>query len=397
MGKRDGFVLEAPAIVKRALDKIVSDGIVPGCGIMVGYKGERAFEAYSGYADEKKRLPSSSRVYYRMYSMTKVLTVACIMQLWDRGLLRLNDEVSKFIPEFKNMTVWDGEKEVPANREITIYDLLTMTSGIAYESDGYVGQVFNRTVKEWLSDREKGEEWDTLKVARKIAAIPLLFQPGEQFLYGLSHDVLGAVIEVITGKNLCEYMTENLFIPLGMKEASFEINDKNRDFMAEVSGQIVPKDEAGGMLGCLSFEKPKFFSGGAGLICTLEDYFRFTRMLALGGTVDGKRILSRKAIEMLSTPQLNERQSATFHSADDSPLNIYRGYSYGLGVRVCVKPNISPDANSRGEYGWAGMLGTWMFVDPEEDIFMVYVHQHFPTEHERYMPQVTNAVYAALK
>ena len=405
MEKKLGFIPEAESIIKEALEDIVKSGFVPGCGVMVGYKGEKVFEIYTGIADKETGKAVSADTRYRMYSMTKVFTVSAVMQLWDRGLIRLNDPLSKFIPEYANPVVavcgMSGNYQlVPAEREIMIYDLLTMTSGIPYDAEGPTGKVIADITARWAADKKEGKDWDTIRVARELAKAPLLFQPGKYFQYGLSHDILGAVIEVITGKNLYEYLKENFFMPLGMDSATFEIDESNRDLMAEVygaSGKPVKGMGSPIIDTSLGYDKPRFFSGGAGLVCTMGDYFKFVRMLAHNGTVDGKRYLSRKAIEMISTPQLNARQMQTYNAADESPNNIYRGYNYGFGVRVCTEPGISANANSKGEYGWAGALGTWMFVDPEEDIFLVYVHQRTPVDHEAYMPQVCRAVYSALK
>lgn len=399
------FIPEAESIVKKALDGIVESGFVPGCAVAIGKGGEKAFEVYSGIADKETGRPVQADTCYRMYSMTKILTVAAIMQLWDRGQIRLNDRLSKFIPEYKNQMVAErqlsGAYEMSAaKREIMIFDLLTMTSGIPYDAEGPTGQAVSDIARRAREARENGNEWDTLRLAKEFAGIPLLFHPGTYFQYGLSHDILGAVVEVITGENLYEYLKNNFFEPLGMKDACFEINDNNKNRMA---GQYNAAGRACGGISSniidstLNYDNPKFFSGGAGLICTMDDYFKFARMLAKNGTVDGKRYLSRKAVELLRSPKLNERQLLTYNSASENPDNIYRGYNYGFGVRVCEKENLSANANSKGEYGWAGALGTWMLIDPKEDIFLVYVHQRTPVEHEAYVPQLTCAVYSSLE
>jgi CubicO group peptidase (beta-lactamase class C family) len=400
----NGFIPEAENRIRNALKGIINSGFVPGNGVIVGRRGEKAFELYEGKSNADRGTDVGPDTIFRMYSMTKILTVASVMQLWDRGIIRLNDKLSDFISEFEDTKV--AEHTGPGQymirnpeREIRVYDLLTMTSGIPYDSTGPTGEGISYIVERWKNDRKCGDDWDTLKVAREIAKVPLLFDPGKYFQYGLSHDILGAVIEVVTGKNLCEYMKENLFEPLGMKDACFEINDRNRLRIAEEYG-IGGKPRTGidsEIIDCMKYEDPKFYSGGAGLLGTADDYFRFARMLANNGMVDGIRVLSRKAIEMMRTPQLNTRQLTTYNSYSEDPNNIYRGYNYGFGVRVCTKPGISAVANSLGEYGWAGALGTWVFIDPQEELFAVYVHQKTPVEHEEYVPQIIGAIYSSLE
>ncbi len=400
----NGFVSQAGSRIRNALIGIINSGFVPGNGVIVGRGGEKVFELYEGKADVAKGTEMGPDTIFRMYSMTKLLTVASVMQLWDRGIIRLNDKLSDFISEFADTKVAEyigpGQYTIrEPERPIRIYDLLTMTSGIPYDSTGPTGEGIKAVCRRWKENRKNGSDWDTIKLAKEIAGVPLLFDPGKYFQYGLSHDILGAVIESVTGKNLYEYMKGNIFDPLGMKDACFEINESNRPRIAEEygSGGNPRTGIDSEIIDCMKFEDPVFFSGGAGLLCTTEDYFRFARMLANNGTVDGLRILSRKAIDMIRTPQLNKRQLSTYNSSSEDPNNIYRGYNYGLGVRVCTEPGISSVTNSMGEYGWDGALGTWVCIDSKEDLFVVYVHQRTPVEHEEYVPQIIDAIYSSLE
>lgn len=384
--------------VKSALNKIIDENLCTGNGIMIGKDGKLVFEAYAGFADKAKTRPIDMHTVYRMYSMTKVVTIVAAMQLFEKNAFRMSDPLYKYIPEFKDMYVEDEKGIHKAENTILIKHLLTMTSGLPYGDD--YGR-YDELALKWKKDLSEGNRWSTQRAAKEVASLPLIFEPGTRYRYGFSFDILGALIEIWSGKSLPLYCAENIFKPLGMRDSGFTYADIDKSklcdmYMRNENGQLVPADGIDcPIIDCgMDYNTAAFASGGAGLLSTMGDYFKFVRMLALGGSVDGVRILSKKSIELISTPRLNEAQLKDFTSGD--PCCFGESFSYGYGVRVLVKPH-SETMSNIGEWGWAGALGTWMHIDPKENLFYVYVHQTTPADHVNYVPYLNNAIYSSLE
>ena len=229
---------------------------------------------------------------------------------------------------------------------------------------------------------------DTVAYCNLVGGMPLAFEPGERWMYGFSIDVLGAVIEVVSGKTLGEYLKQNVFDPLGMKDTGFFVPAEKQDRVAtlyHIREGMKPDARQYPML------KPAFESGGGGLFSTVKDYSRFAQMLLHGGSLDGVRLLGRKTIDLISTDHLTPQQQAT-HSWDTQ-----RGYGYGLGVRVMTNPEVADINGSVGEWGWDGAFGNWFCVDPKESLTCVYLTTNLPGDHYRFIPKLMASMYASLR
>ncbi|MBR3644228.1 MAG: serine hydrolase, partial [Parasporobacterium sp.] len=354
-------------LVQNTLSRFVSSGEIAGCSVRIMRDDEVCFEGSFGYADIENKVKISDNTIFPIASMSKVITAAGIMQLYEQGLFKMWDPVSAYLPGFKNPKVArekaDGSVEiVDAEGEVTMRQLFTMTSGVPYGSgDTAAGRIRMEKEKEYIEQHKKMP--DNITYANMAGQLPLAFEPGEKWMYGFSIDVLGAVIEVLTGKTLGEYLKENITDPLGMKDTGFFVPAGKQDRIATLYHiKEGMKPEMRKYPSC----RPEFESGGGGLFSTVRDYSRFAQMLLHGGTLDGVRILGRKTVALMATDHLTPSQQAS-HNWDTQ-----RGYGYGLGVRVMTDPQIAGINGSVGEWGWDGAFGNWFCIDPKENLTCVY-------------------------
>ena len=379
-------------LVQNTLSRFVVEGQIAGCAVRIMRKDRVCFEGSFGYADigQKIRM-SSENTIFRIASMSKVITVAGIMQLYEQGLFKMWDPVSEYLPGFKNPKIArenpDGSYEITdAKGEVTMRQLFTMTSGVPYASnDTAAGRIRAEKEKEYMDQGKPAP--GTVEYCNLVGQLPLAFEPGEKWMYGFSIDVLGAVIEVLSGKTLGEYLKEHIFDPLGMKDTGFYVPAEKQGRIAtlyHIREGMKPAERN------FSTEKPAFESGGGGLFSTVRDYSRFAQMLLHGGTLDGERILGRKTIDLIATDHLTPQQQAT-HNWDTQ-----RGYGYGLGVRVMTNPEIGGINGSAGEWGWDGAFGNWFCVDPKEELTCVYLTTNLPGDHYRFIPKLMASMYASL-
>ena len=379
-------------LLQNTLSRFVSSGQIAGCAAMVVKNDETLFEGSFGYADIEKKIPmSTENTIFPIASMSKVITVAGIMQLYEQGLFKMWDPVSEFLPGFKNPTIAkekpDGSYEiVEAKGEVTMRQLFTMTSGVPY-GWGETAADRIRAEKEKEYQEKYGTPPQTVEYCNLVGQLPLAFEPGERWMYGFSIDVLGAVIEVLSGKTLGEYLKTNVFDPLGMTDTGFFVPAEKQPRIATLyhirEGMAPDRREYPAV-------KPIFESGGGGLFSTVHDYSRFARMLLHGGTLDGVRILGRKTIDLISTDHLTPEQRK-----GDS-WDTQRGYGYGLGVRVMTNPELAGINGSVGEWGWDGAFGNWFCVDPKENMTCVYLTTNLPGDHYRFIPRLMASLYASL-
>ena len=378
-------------LVRNTLSRFVSSGQIAGCAAKILRHDEVLFKENFGYANIEKKVPIADNTIFAIASMSKVITVAGIMQLYEQGLFKLWDPVSEFLPGFSHPTIAvekkDGTVElVPAKNEVTMRQLFTMTSGVPYAGkDTAAARI--RLEKEEASRSQNMESPETVDYCNLVGQLPLAFEPGEKWMYGFSIDVLGAVIEVLSGQPLGAYLKEHVFDPLGMKDTGFYVPKEKQDRVAtlyHIRDGMTPAERK------IPSEKPAFESGGGGLYSTVKDYSRFAQMLLRGGTLGGERILGRKTIDLISTDHLTPAQQAT-HNWDTQ-----RGYGYGLGVRVMTNPEIADINGSVGEWGWDGAFGNWFCVDPKEDLTCVYLTTNLPGDHYRFIPRLMASMYASL-
>jgi len=368
-----GLSAEKLQSAKAAMQKLVDNNRIAGGVFAVARRGKVVqFEA-CGMMDIEAGKPMKRDTIFRFYSMSKPITSVAAMILYEEGKIKLDDTVSKYIPQFKGLKVVadpDAEeiKEVAAKREMTVRDLMRHTSGLTY---GFFG---NTAVdKLYRKSVQLGGDSVTLEdMAKKLAPIPLLYQPGTKWHYSVSTDVLGRVVEVASGQSLDKFFAERIFEPLGMVDTAFfvpkeKIHRFATNYGPNMQGGLKPVDKPE-TTGYASI--PTFFSGGGGLVSTASDYMRFCLMLLNKGEFGGKRLLKTETVKMMTKNQLPE-QAYPIGSGDRA------GVGFGLGFSVRVESN--GQASSRiGEYGWGGMASTHFWISPNDEIAVVALTQHIP-------------------
>ena len=368
---------------KEMMDEIlrreVEEGRVPGVSALVLREGEEVYFGACGMADIENQIPMKRDTIIRLFSMTKPVTAVAVMILAERGLIDLLDPISLYLPEFREQTVWqEGGDPVPVNRPIRILDLLSMTSGIPYPDDSHEpGRRIGRLFGELIGRRLAGEVVTTRDYMKEIAKIPLCFQPGEKWMYGLSADVLGAMVESVSGMRFGEFLKKEIFEPLDMKDTGFFIPEEKKSRFAQLYlwnqelGRVAPSLDC--HLGVYYGEDVAFESGGAGLVSTLDDYSHFASMLVNRGIYKERRILGSRTVEFMTKDSLNEAQKADF--AWDS----LAGYGYGCLMRTLKDPAAEGVVGSVGTFGWDGWSGNYVVMDPREGLVFLYFIQRGDT------------------
>jgi CubicO group peptidase (beta-lactamase class C family) len=374
----------------------IANGKIPGAVLLIQQHGKPVYHEHFGVRDVATGLPMTDDTIFRLYSMTKPITSVAAMMLFDAGKLRLDDPVAKYIPSFAAVKVGvekkaaNGEKElelVPPTRPITIHDLMTQTSGITY---GFYGDSMVRHL--YRDAKIYDGDFDNAEFAERIARLPLAIQPGTAWDYGHSTDILGRIIEVISGKSLLQFEQDNLFAPLGMTGTSFFVADPAK---FNLIAQPMPND-SDFKVGFDNNPKisRKWESGGGGMLSTAADYARFSQMLLNGGSLNGKQYLSPKAFELMSSDHVGPG-SGVGHEFFYFPGD---GFGYGLGVGVRSEAGIAkpPPPGSLGELKWDGASGCYFVIDRKQDMFFVLMEQT-PTERGRIQAEVKKLVYEAME
>lgn len=366
----------------------VLGGKVKGCSILVQHKNKTMFQQSFG-TDKLNSI-------YRIFSMTKPVTAVATMILYERGLLDLFDPVSKYLPGFCNQTVLDEAGERPVRKEVTIKHLLNMTSGVVYPEKLYpAGAKFEELVEQFKIENPHPS---TVELCNLVGQAPLAFEPGQEWAYGASADVLGGIIEVISGMKYGEFLKKEIFDPIGMKDTGFYLEVENKErlvpmYKKDEDGRLVEitKEDLTNYFVVFPDTKPSYELGGAGLYSTLADYSKFAGMLLGYGTYEGKRILGRKTVEFLSQNQLTseQRKSIWFDS-------MY-GYGYGNLMRVMIDQGIAGSNGSIGEYGWDGLPGTYFMVDSKEDLTLIYMQQNLHGADLSLRRRMRQIVYSSLR
>lgn len=368
-----------------------------GAAICIIKDGKEVYRNEYGEADKEKHIPMEKNSIFRCYSMTKPVTSVAVMTLVEKGLIALSDPVSNFIPSFKNQTVLTEKGYVPAKREVVIQDLLNMTAGLTYPDASFpAGKAMQDMIDKYYADVEAGKPTSTYDLAVLIGEQPLEFHPGEGWRYSFCADVLGAVIEVITGKKYSDYLKETIFKPLGMDDTDFFVpEEKQSRFMQNY--QYMPETQT--MEPCtwqhlgltyMHKKKPLFESGGAGLVSTIDDYSKFVNMMLNKGTLGNVRILGRKTVEIMTRNNLTPKQLSMYD------WDTLKGYGYGNLMRVMMDVPASQSFSSEGEYGWDGWLGSYVAMDPKENLAIIYVIQKCGGNGYRDIQVIRDIVYSAL-
>jgi len=361
----------------------VALGLIPGATIMVGRRDGIAFERSVGFRDAAAGEPLRSDAIWRIYSMTKPLVTAAAMILLEAGLLRLDQDVAELIPAFASLRVAQADGgTVPAEARATVQDLMRHTAGLAY---GYLaGGPAQRAL---AADGFLTEDLPLRHFVDRLTALPLAYQPGTVWHYSHATEVLGRVLEMISGQNLQDMLRDALFRPLGMADTGYLLPAEQRGRVAEP----LPRQPG---------RRPRFFdpcvprrhqSAGGGLVSTAADYARFLRMLLGRGRLDGCRVLSPAAVRLMTCDHLGHciRRAAYYPPGP--------GYGFGLGFAVRLSDGEPPYPGSRGDFFWSGVGGTYFWVDPAQDLFVIFMLQSSSMEQRaHYRTVMRNLVYAAL-
>ena len=399
------------------LDSLQEVGI-PGADLAIFIKGKEVYRHQTGVADIDTRAPITPDTIYQFWSMTKVITCVSALRLYEKGLFLLNDPISEYLPEFKNMEVRhirdNGEVFIePSKNQIRIVDLFTMSSGLTY----------NRTPQLEKLDKKTNGNHTLKEFSVALSKDPLYFEPGTHWHYGFSHDILGRLIEVLSDKTLGEYFDENIFTPLGMKDTFFRL----------------PKDKEKRLVSCYAYDEKnkkhiepeirlrydldyKYENPGAGLLSTVDDYSKFANALCAGIACVGDssaeisnasgswasrnltnsskstsvcnasnyHLLSKATIELMRTNHLDEVRMKDYNWLHHS------GNRYGLGVRTMVDKASGGSNSNIGEFGWSGMAGTYLLIDPALNLTCVYAQQLIPSKEEYVAPRLRNIIYGCL-
>ncbi len=370
--------------IDRHFARYVDDGRLPGWQLLVSRRGELVHASTYGMADIEAGRPVTEDTLWRIYSMTKPVTSVAAMMLWERGAFELTDPVSAFIPSFANQRVYvagtaSKPVTVPATEPVTIWHLLSHTSGLTYG--------FHHVHPVDGIYRDAGFEWwapEGLQLADccdRWAQMPLLFQPGTEWNYGVSTDVLGRVVEVASGRPLDEFLAEEVFVPLVMPDTSFWVEPERQDRLAALYALPPSKRDKVryDVLGDIARRPPTFLSGGGGLVSTASDYLRFTQFLLRGGELDGIRLLSPRTVDYMARNHLPGGADLQAFGRSVFAEVRYDGVGFGLGFAVVDDPVRFRTLTSCGEFNWGGAASTAFWVDPVEQLTVVFMTQLLPS------------------
>ena len=403
------------------LNRYVDDGRLAGVSVLLTRGGQIAYAHRYGERDCERSLPVTSDTIYRIYSMTKPIVSVAAMQLYEQGLFQLSDPISRWIPSFANARVFAGgnvmqyQTREPAN-EVSIHSLMTHTSGLTYDFHfaNEVDALYRANGFNW------GAPGNLEETCEALASLPLLFDPGTEWNYSYSTDVLGRIVELVSGQSLDDYLVEHVTGPLGMVDTGFEVPAADVErFAANYTTATLASRTAAGNTGptmpayrpddpglqrtlmddprqSAYLGPPKILSGGGGLVSTMGDYHRFTKMLRNGGELDGARIIGPRTLDFMASnhlpggADLTECGRALFSEA------AFDGVGFGLGFSVVLDPAKAKVVSSKGEFAWGGAASTAFWVDPAEDITLVFLTQLLPSSVHPIRPELKALVYQAL-
>ena len=378
------------AAITRVLEADVEQHVLPGAVLLVMRHGKMACEEVVGSRDSQATAPAPAKRddIYRIYSMSKPVTVAAALMLVERGRIALDEPVSKYLPAFASMQVGvpddtgSGMHLVPADRPMTIQDLMRHSAGLTY---GFFGK--SPVKSAYLEARLGAGDPDTATFVDRLAKLPLAYQPGTTWDYSYSIDVLGRVIEVVSGQSLYQFEKENLLDPLGMADTAFGVEDPAKQ------GRIAEPFANDRSFGVdAEFSDPRrparFQSGGGGMVSTARDYARFLQMMLNGGTLDGRRYLGPQTVRYMASDQLGPVKPGPLYLPGP-------GYRFGLGVAVRSDAGVAAFPGSVGDWFWGGAGGTYMWVDPVQDMVVVFMMQS-PKQRLHYRSMIRDMVNAAI-
>ncbi|MDT8914603.1 serine hydrolase domain-containing protein [Amycolatopsis sp. PS_44_ISF1] len=385
--------------IDRHFDRYVDDGRLPGYLAVVSRHGRIVHVAAHGHRDLEAGAPVETDTIWRIFSMSKPITSVAAMTFVEEGLIDLTDPISRWLPEFAGPRVHTKGSALapvtePATEPIRLWHLLTHTSGLTYG--------FHHSHPVDAIYRAAGHEWgtpagmDLAAVSRAYAGFPLVFQPGSEWNYSVSTDVLGRLIEVLAGRPLDEVLAERVFGPLGMADTGFRAEDTERLaalYVPEPGTKRAVRNDVFGRVGTV---RPDAFSGGGGLVSTAGDYHRFTQMLLRGGELDGTRVLGPRTVELMTGNHLPGHVDLEAYGRPLFAEMLFDGFGFGLGFSVLEDPVKAKTLSSAGEYAWGGAASTAFWVDPREELTVAFYTQLLPSSVHPIRQQLRQLVYQAL-
>ncbi len=401
----EGMSSERLKLIDANIDQWIKGEQLNGATAIILRNGKIVYQKAFGFANKQQNIPMKNDNIFRIASMTKPIISVAAMMLYEEGKFLLTDPVSKFIPEFKDPVVLDKYNAadttyttVPAKREITMRDILSQSSGLGYAQIGTA--TANAIYYKNRINGGIGTPYSTLKdVITRLAKLPLFIQPGEDFMYGLNTDVLGYLVEVISGMSLDKYLQQKIFEPLGMKDTYFFLPKEKQARLVPLYTQqgtqtkLRIQDSLISLNGTFSRDFPKtlngtYFSGGAGLASTAYDYALFGQMLLNGGELNGKRILSPGTIQIMASNQIGDH----LMWGDTNKTRRF-GLGFGILTDYAERTMMIP----AGSYGWDGMFASHFWVDPKNKMVVVFMRNIWPTDHWDYGDRIKPLIYQSLK
>jgi len=400
------------------LEQQVGTNRLAGCSALVARHGEVVYQQSVGHADLETAKPFANDTIVRAYSMTKPITTMAAMMLYEEGCFQLDDPVALYLPEFLQTRVWAGgnaslEETTPQETPMTVRHLMTHTSGLTYGfmQANVVDAAYRQAGVEQPSDVKDLEEW-----VQRAAALPLICQPGSQWNYSISTDVLGRLVEVWSGLSLEDFFQQRIFNPLQMLDTGFHVTAENQARFAALYSPLSGADmshvaKSGDALAVVKppgiklqegsakssyFEPASLFSGGGGLVSSMADYARFCQMLLNKGELDGKRLLGRKTVEYMRTNQLPNNGDMADMGQPVWSETSYDGIGFGLGFAVVLDPVKAHIITSVGEHHWGGAASTFFWIDPVEDLYVIFLTQLIPSSTYPIRRELRSRVYQAL-
>ena len=395
-------------ITEHLQHRYIDAGRIAGCQVAVVRHGQLGYFRSLGFRDFERSLPVDEDTIWRIYSMTKPITGVALMSLYERGMFQLNDPVSRFIPQWRDLKVRqraeDGSEQlVEPQRPMTVRDLLMHMSGLGFAGGRTLRQLFSADdtgpAQGLAPGLRRGPDATLETMVDHYARYPLEFHPGTQWLYSVSTDICGRLVEIISGQRFDEYLRQALFEPLGMDDTGFVVPDeKVHRFAAcyrrDASKKLALTDDPQ-RSGYRS--EPSFLSGGGGLVSTTGDYLRFCQMLLAGGEIDGVRILGRKTVELMTSNHLPGDADLRSVAMPGGYGEVgFAGMGFGLTVAVAKAPALTQVIGSPGEYMWGGAASTIFWVDPAEDLTVVFMTQLLPSGTFNFRGQLKTLVYPAI-
>jgi len=384
----------------------IGPGKIAGCQVAVARHGHLAYSRSFGQMDIERGRPMADDAIFRIYSMSKPITSVALMSLYERGHFQLNDPVSRFFPAWKDHRVWVSgrgeamQTEAP-RRPPTMRDMLCHTGGLTYGAALVAlgapdeGHPVDAVYAQAGVRRGRGET--LMQFMDKLAKVPLRYQPGERWMYSLSTDVCGALVEKISGQRFDAYLKQTIFEPLGMHDTAFFAPPEKAPRLAanyrrgaDKRLQLMDDPQTSDYL-----SEPSFFSGGGGLVGTTEDYLRFCEMLRRGGELDGARILGPRTIELMRINHLKDGKDLTRMAVGGFTETANEGVGFGLGFAQTLDP-VATGALGTGDYYWGGAASTIFWVDPKEDLVAVFMTQLMPSGTFNFRGQLKSIIYASI-